>query len=77
MYPAVALGQSISYTLQCRVSISSELTSNPVNPGPLTWIWGVLGECISYALQCRVTISNVLTSNPVNPGPLMGIPLIL
>ena len=72
MYPAVALGQSISYALQSRVPISSELTSNPVNSGPLMWIRGALGECISYALQCRVPISNELTSNPVNSELLMS-----
>ena len=30
-----ALGESISYALQCRAPISNELTSNPGNPGPL------------------------------------------
>ena len=63
-----ALGESISYTLQCRVPISNELTSNPENLEPLMWIRGALGESISYALQCRVPISNKLTINPVFSG---------
>jgi hypothetical protein len=69
------LGESISYALQCRVPICTELTSNPVNPGPLMSCCNpvhpaqALGESISYALQCRVPVSNDLTSNPVNPGP--------
>ena len=76
------LGESISCALQYRVPISNELTSNPVNPGPLMRVlvilcirhdWGEhrggLGESISYALQCRVPISNELTINPVNSGP--------
>ena len=63
--------------LQCRALISNELTSNPVNPGPLMWIRGALGESISYALQCRVPVSNALTINPVNPGPSISVPLIL
>ena len=67
-----ALGESISYALQCRVPISNELTSNPMNSGPLMWIRGALGESISYAMQCRVPISNKPTINPVNPGPLMS-----
>ena len=68
---------TITMALQCHVPISNELTSNPVNSGPLMWIQGALGERISYALQCRVPISNELTSNPVNPGPLMRAPVIL
>ena len=90
MYATVALGESISYGLQCRVPISNERTINPVNPGPSMRVpvmlcirhdWGEhrggLGESISYALQCRVPISNELTINPVNPGPLMRVPVIL
>ena len=61
MYPARALGESISYALQCRVLVSNALTINPVNPGPLMRVpvilyirhdWGgKLGKSISYALQ--------------------------
>ena len=72
MWIREALGESISYALQGRFPTSNELTSNPVNPGPLMWIRGALGESISYALQCRAPISNRHTSNPVNPGPLMS-----
>ena len=56
--------------------MSNELTSNPVNPGPLmspvnpAQHQGGLGESISYALHCRAPISNELTSNPVNPRTL-------
>ena len=38
VYPAPhqrALGETISYVLQCRSPIYNELTSNTVNPGPL------------------------------------------
>ena len=69
--------------LQCRAlqycaPISNELTSNPVNLGPLMSCCNpvrpvqALGESISYASRDRVPISNELTSNPVNPGPLMS-----
>ena len=89
MYATVALGESISYALQYRVPISNVLTSNPVNPGPLMRVPGILcirhdwgehlgglGESISYALQCRAPISDELTSISVNPGPSLWVPVI-
>ena len=40
--PRRGLGERISYALQCRVPISIDLTSNPVNPGPLMRISVIL-----------------------------------
>ena len=67
MIPAVVLEESMRYALQCRVPISNELTSNPVNSGPLIWTQGTLAERISYVLQCGVCISNELMYYPMNP----------
>ena len=65
------LGEGISYALQCRVPISKELTSYPVNPGPLMWVPVIL--YIRYEYWERVLAMPWIVTSPIP----IGLPAIM